>query len=370
MSGSRAEGARLEARDEGGTAVLAFSGTLDGAGIAAVWDAAMAAAAKAKGKGLVLDLEGVTACDTAGAALLAEVLARQGGEGEVKGASEQVSALLTRVREIGPAPEPPAAKPPTVKEVLSGGLNAALGGVAFLGEAVVATFRLPLRARQFRRVDLMRTADQAGVQAVPLTLLLGTLMGLILAFQSLIPMRRFGADIYVANLVAISLIRELGPLLAAVILAGRTGSAFAAEIGTMKVNQEIDALTTMDIDPMTMLVLPRMLAAMVVMPALTVLMEMSGLLGMLLVMVGAGYPPVTIANQVAAWVVPSDFYGGIFKAIVFGAVVAGIGCRAGLSTGIGPRAVGLSATSAVVGGIVATIVLDGIFAVVFYRLGW
>ena len=242
--------------------------------------------------------------------------------------------------------------------------------MAFLGEAVVALVRLPSRARQFRRADLLRTADQAGVGAVPLTLLLGTLMGLILAFQSLVPMRRFGADLYVANLVAISLIRELGPLLAAIILAGRTGSAFAAEIGTMKVNQEIDALTTMGIDPMTMLVLPRMIAAMVVMPALTVVLEMSGLLGMTLVMVGAGYPLVTIGNQVAQWVQPADFFGGIAKAVVFGAVVAGIGCRAGLATGIGPRAVGLSATAAVVGGIVATVVLDGIFAVVFYQLGW
>ena len=247
---------------------------------------------------------------------------------------------------------------------------AALGGVAFLGEAALALLRLPARARQFRLADLLRTADQAGVRAVPLTVLLGTLMGLILAFQSLIPMRRFGADIFVANLVAISLVRELGPLLAAVILAGRTGSAFAAEIGTMKVNQEIDALTTMDIDPVTMLVLPRLMAAMLVMPALTVILEMAGLLGMTLVMVGAGWPPITVANQVAQWVKPADFFGGIAKAVVFGAVVAGIGCRAGLATGIGPRAVGLSATSAVVGGIVATIVLDGMFAVLFYRLGW
>jgi phospholipid/cholesterol/gamma-HCH transport system permease protein len=247
---------------------------------------------------------------------------------------------------------------------------AALGGVAFLGEVLVALVRLPSRARQFRMADLLRTADQAGVRAVPLTVLLGLLMGLILAFQSLIPMRRFGADVFVANLVALSLVRELGPLLAAVILAGRTGSAFAAEIGTMKVNQEIDALKSMDIDPVTMLVLPRLLAAMLVMPALTVILELAGMLGMTLVMVGAGWPPVTVGNQVSQWVKPWDFYGGLIKAVVFGVVVAGIGCRAGLATGIGPRAVGLSATAAVVGGIVATIVLDGVFAVIFYRLGW
>jgi phospholipid/cholesterol/gamma-HCH transport system permease protein len=242
-------------------------------------------------------------------------------------------------------------------------------GFAFLGEAVLAVARLPARHRLFRLSDLLRIADQAGVSAIPLALLLGTLIGLILAFQSLVPMRGFGADIYVANLVAISLIRELGPLLAAVILAGRTGSAFAAEIGTMKVNQEIDALTTMSIDPMTMLVLPRLVAAMIVMPALTVVLELAGLLGMTMVMVGAGYPLEAIGNQVSNWVQAADFYGGLFKALVFGAAVAAIGCRAGLSTGVGPRAVGLSATAAVVGGIVITVVLDGMFAVLFYRLG-
>ncbi|MCC6717109.1 MAG: ABC transporter permease [Acetobacteraceae bacterium] len=369
MPGSPADpppsGATLAISEAGGATVLRFAGTLDSVASGTLWLRATRAAA---GKpAVVLDLAQLAGCDTTGAALLAELAESDGAE--IRAAGPQVQALLDRVQAIGPAPPPPAPPALTWREVLRGGLVAALGGVAFLGETLVALVRLPARARQFRRADLLRTADQAGVQAVPLIVLLGTLMGLILAFQSLVPMQRFGADIFVANLVAISLIRELGPLLAAVILAGRTGSAFAAEIGTMKVNQEIDALATMDIDPVTMLVLPRMLAAMLVMPALTVLLEMSGLLGMTLVMVGAGYPPVTVANQVAQWVQPADFFGGLSKAVVFGAVVAGIGCRAGLATGNGPRAVGLSATSAVVGGIVATIVLDGLFAVVFYRLG-
>lgn len=345
--------------------MLSFAGVLDAAGTGSLWGEAQQAAGNGA---VVLELSALEGCDTTGAVLLAQLAARPGST--VKGARPQVQALMDRVGGIGPAPPPPVPAKVTLREALQSGMVAALGGVAFLGEAVLALLRLPARARQFRLADLLRTADQAGVRAVPLTLLLGTLMGLILAFQSLVPMRRFGADLFVANLVAISLIRELGPLLAAVILAGRTGSAFAAEIGTMKVNQEIDALTTMDIDPVTMLVLPRMLAAMVVMPALTVILEMAGLLGMTLVMVGAGYPPITIGNQVAQWVKPEDFFGGIAKAVVFGAVVAGIGCRAGLATGIGPRAVGLSATAAVVGGIVATIVLDGLFAVLFYRLGW
>ena len=358
-------GASLELREEGGLPVLAFVGTLDSVAAGSLW----ARAAKAAGSGpVLLDLAGLAACDTTGATLLSALAARPGAA--LRNVPPQVGALLARVGGVPTilAPQPAPAQP--LGEMLRAVLWAVVSGIAFLGEVVVALLRLPGRARQFRRADLLRTADQAGVRAVPLTLLLGILIGLILAFQSLIPMRRFGADIFVANLVAISLIRELGPLLAAVILAGRTGSAFAAEIGTMKVNQEIDALTTMAIDPMTMLVLPRLLAAMMVMPALTVLLEAAGLLGMSLVLVAAGWPPITIANQVAQWVTPADFAGGIAKAMVFGAVVAGIGCRAGLATGIGPRAVGLSATAAVVGGIVATIVLDGLFAVIFYRLGW
>jgi phospholipid/cholesterol/gamma-HCH transport system permease protein len=252
--------------------------------------------------------------------------------------------------------------------VILGGFASVGEAIAYLGEALTALVLLPRRRRQFRTVDFLGTADQAGVRAVPLVLLLGLLIGLILAFQSLVPMRRFGADLYVANLVAISLLRELGPLLASVVLAGRSGSAFAAEIGTMKVNQEIDALVTMGVDPMTTLVLPRLLAAMLVMPVLTVLLELAGLIGMSVVLVGAGIPLVTIGHQVSYWVRPQDFYGGIAKAVVFGAVVAAIGCREGLAAGNGPRAVGIAATAAVVGGIVSTIGLDGLFAVLFYRL--
>jgi phospholipid/cholesterol/gamma-HCH transport system permease protein len=220
----------------------------------------------------------------------------------------------------------------------------------------------------FRRADLLRITDETGVQAVPLVLLIGGLIGLILAFQSLVPMHRFGADLYVANVVAVGLVRELGPLLTAVVLSGRSASAFAAEIGTMKVNQELDALATMGVDVTTMLVLPRLLASVLVMPVLTVLMEVAGLLGMTLVLAVNGLPPITVAHEVAYAVVPADFFGGLFKAALFGAAIAAIGCRRGLTTGVGPRAVGLSATSAVVGGIVSAILLDGLMAVLFFRL--
>ena len=358
----------MEIGDRAGARVLSFRGALDTAAAGLLWPAAMHAAEQSRGRPLLLDLSGLTFCDTTGATLLLEAERVHGPSVTNTGAGEQVAELLARVRNVPAAtPRPPSPDTPWA-EALLGGLRAALDGVAFLGEVALAIARLPSRARMFRGADLLRAAEQAGVQAMPLVVLLGVLLGLILAFQSLIPMRRFGADLYVADLVSIGLIRELGPLLAAVILAGRTGSAFAAEIGTMKVNEELEALVTMNIDPVTMLVLPRLTAVVLVMPVLAIMLDLAGLLGMTLVLVSAGIPVQAIAGRVAYQVVAADLYGGLFKAMVFGAAVAIIGCRSGMSTGVGPRAVGLSATAAVVGGIVATIVLDGLLAVVFFRL--
>jgi phospholipid/cholesterol/gamma-HCH transport system permease protein len=369
VPGTALPGVALVSADRNGARVLSLRGRLDVAGAGRLWAKALRAAAAQPARPLIIDLTGLDSCDTAGAAmLLAMGEARSGAT--VEGVHPQVATVMARARDaLVVPPRPPPARPVPWRLVIGRGLAGAGDGFAYLGEALVAVLRLPVRSRQFRIGDFLRTADEAGVRAVPLVLLLGLLIGLILAFQSLAPMQRFGADLYVANLVAISLLRELGPLLASVVLAGRSGSAFAAEIGTMKVNQEIDALVTMGIDPMTMLVLPRMAAALLVMPALTVLLEMAGLAGMSVVLVGAGIPMVAIAKQVTTWVLPTDFYGGLAKAVVFGAAVAAIGCRAGLSAGHGPRAVGHAATAAVVGGIVATIVLDGAFAVLFYRIG-
>jgi phospholipid/cholesterol/gamma-HCH transport system permease protein len=380
-------------RDRDGTA-LVFSGRLDAAGAGKLWRPAMRAATRARGQGLRLDLAALEAFDMSGAALLLAVERTHGtptgstptGSTPTRstppqgtppagpsitltGASAHASAVLALARRAATEAAVPSDAPsPTLFAVLSASLDAMANGVAFLGEAVVAVVRLPRHLRMLRLGDLLIQADHAGARALPLVLLLGFLMGMILAFQSAIPMRRFGADLFVANLVTISLVRELGPLLSAVILAGRTGSAFAAEIGTMKVNQEVDALVTMGIDPMTMLVLPRLIAVMLVLPALALALDISGLLGMTTVLRGFGIPMASIVRQVQSAAGVRDLFGGLFKAVCFGAAIAAIGCRAGLSTGNGPRAVGLSATAAVVGGIVSTIVLDGLLALIFYRL--
>jgi phospholipid/cholesterol/gamma-HCH transport system permease protein len=348
---------------------LVLSGRLETDTIGHLWHQAMRAARQAQGSGLVCDLAGVTFCDVGGATFLAGLETAHGGTAEWVGADRKVSALLERIRLAAPHGDrrEPAA-PLTTREMAVALFGGVCTRLAFLGEAAVAVVRFPARRRMLRLPDLLRYIDQAGVRSLPLVSMLGYLIGLILAFQSAIPMRRYGADIYVSNLVALSLVRELGPLLAAVILAGRTGSAFAAEIGTMKVNEEIDALRTMGLNPMTMLVLPRIVAAMLVMPVMTLVLNIAGMLGMATVLRGFGFALVAIAHQVQYWVTAPDVYGGLAKAVCFGGAVAAIGCRAGLTTGVGPRAVGVAATGAVVGGIVATIALDGVFALIFYRL--
>ncbi|PZP44774.1 MAG: hypothetical protein DI601_11485 [Azospirillum brasilense] len=318
-----------------------------------------------------VDLSGVGTIDTGGATLLL----RAAGECEsFEGASRPVAAVLERVRSAREQPEPrPDAPPlPLIPALGSWGVGvwrAMLVRIAFLGEAATTLVNAFRRRRQLRLSELLRHLDEAGTRSFPLVTLLGVLIGLILAFQSAAPLRQFGAETFIPRMVGISLLRELGPLLAGVILAGRTGSAYAAELGTMTVNEEVDALRIMGIDPMVMLVLPRLIAGLLVMPVMTLLMNLSGLIGMTGVMLSLGYPLVFTVNQVAEGVVMGDLLQGLFKAAVFGLVIAGIGCRAGLTAGRGPRAVGDAATAAVVGGIVAIVVLDGLFAILFYRLG-
>ena len=270
--------AGLKIEQRGSDTVLVFAGRLDAEGAGSLWHNTLHAAGRAHALPLRFDLSAVSACDMTGAAMLLAAERAHGTPVPIDGADPRVTALLHRARPASVEAAPPKSAPGrSIGGHCVAGLTAVGDGIAFLGEALVAVLRLPTRGRMLRGADLLRYADQAGVRAVPLVMLLGYLMGMILAFQSAIPMRQYGADLFVANLVTISLLRELGPLLSAVILAGRTGSAFAAEIGTMKVNQEIDALTTMGLDPMTMLVLPRLIAVMAVLPALAMTLDIAGL---------------------------------------------------------------------------------------------
>ncbi|MFC3126564.1 ABC transporter permease [Pseudoroseomonas globiformis] len=335
-----------------------------------IWDGALKAARGARR----IDLSAVSTLDTTGAALVLNA-AGLAGDAPVEGASDPVGAVMQRVRDARAAPRPRPGPPPLPLVGRVGqwgveGVRSLRAGTAFLGEAATMAAAVLGHPRRMRFGDLLRHIDESGLRAFPLTILLGTLIGVILAFQSSIPMRMFGAEIYIPPLVGISLIRELGPLIAAVILSGRTGSAYAAELGTMTVNEEVDALRIMGVEPVAMLVLPRLLAAMLVMPVLALLMNVSGLIGMTAVMYTLGFPVALVVSQLVQWLTLGSLFGGLAKAAVFGLVIAAIGCRAGLLAGRGPRAVGDAATAAVVGGIVSTVVLDGLFAVLFFRLSY
>ncbi|BBK32903.1 phospholipid/cholesterol/gamma-HCH transport system permease protein [Stella humosa] len=355
--------------DPGGT-VLTLAGRLDADGTAAVWAPAMAAAAGIGG--LTVDAGGVDYCDGAGVALLAALRSAMGDRPfAIRGLKPQFAALVELVGEVA-APEVRAS--PRLGPISRLGLTAyRMGGemrrqVTFVGEVLVYLVEVLRRPGRLRWSDFMIALEAAGVRAVPIMALMGFLIGLIMAFQSAIPMRKFGADLYVADLVSLSMIRELGPLMAAIMLAGRTGSAFAAEIGTMKVNEEVDALTTMGLVPVRFLVVPRVLAGIVVMPFLAMIMNVAGLLGCLVVMMSLGYPPITFLHQLVGSTGYGDLLGGLFKAAVFGLLVAGVGCMRGLQTTTGAAAVGESTTRSVVSGILLIILADGLFAVLFFYL--
>lgn len=234
----------------------------------------------------------------------------------------------------------------------------------FLSECASALLEALTRRGVVKWGDVLDIATEAGANAVPIVLLIGFLMGVIIAFEIGLVAQQFGAVIFVVNGVGVAMLRELGALMTAIVLAGRTGAAFAAQIGTQKVNEEVNAISTFGLDPIHFLVLPRLLAATLVVPLLTVLADLVGLLGGALVMVRFDVGSVQFFHQLLGAVTAGDFALGIAKGAVFGLTVAAVGCQRGLATGAGATSVGLSATSAVVTSIVLIVVIDGVFAVV------
>jgi len=266
------------------------------------------------------------------------------------------------------------AVPPWLARIGSRAIGAATAvrvGLAFLGESLVALGALVRGRARFRVSDLLLVIQECGPRALGIVSLISFLIGLILAFVGAVQLQQFGASIFVANLVAIAMTREIGGIMTAIVMSGRTGAAFAAQLGTMNTNQEIDALATMGISPMEFLVLPRMLALIAMMPLLTVYADLVGILGGAVVGIGMlGLSPTEYFEQTRAAVKVSDFLIGITKSSVFGIVVALAGCLRGMQSGRSAAAVGLTATSAVVTSIVWLIVLDGIFAVILNVLGF
>ncbi len=248
--------------------------------------------------------------------------------------------------------------------------TAAADMLRFLGESALAGAALVRGRARFRQCDFALTVQECGAQALGIVSLISFLIGLILAFVGAIQLQQFGAQIYVADLVGIGMAREMGAMMTAIIMAGRTGAAFAAQLGTMTVNEEVDALRTLGISPMEFLVLPRMSALALMMPLLCLYADLVGMLGGLVV--GTGMLDLSFTqyvNETIAAVSLADIVVGVSKSVVFGILVALSGCLRGMQCGRSSAAVGIAATSAVVTAIVLIIMTDAVFAVVTNEIG-
>lgn len=361
---------------QGGVFKLAVAGRLDSSTTGGVWRKATAAVSGAKAPSVVVDASAIDYCDGAGIALLVrlrQLQSQAGGTLQIDGLRPEFANLLNDGE--------PSLGGETGDERSQGGFAVEIGEatvelwrdiqilVSFIGELVMGLAYAALHPRRVRWRDALRVAEAAGVNALPIVALVSFLMGLIMAFQAAIPLRQFGAQLFIANLIGLSMLRELGPLMTAIILAGRSGSAFAAEIGTMKVREEIDALRTMGLDPVRFLIVTRVIAAVCMTPLLTIFADLLGLMGGSVVMLSLGFPLITYFHQVQYAVTYGSLVGGLVKSFVFGILIAGIGCLRGLQTKSGASSVGESTTSAVVSGIILIAITDGIFSVIYYYLG-
>ncbi len=325
---------------------------------------------------VVLDLSRITYLDSGGGALvmaLRERLQREGIRFFVRGAPPNVQAFLLLIDQQSlraPALPAPVRTPGPIMRLGAGALKAFQDLrelIAFTGNLVLGLRDALLHPGRLRWRELWVYMERTGVDALPIVSLISFLVGMIMAFQAAVQMAQFGADIYVANLVALVLVRELGPLVTAIIVAGRSGAAFAAEIGTMKVSEEIDALHVMGLDETRFLVTPKVLALLVMLPCLTLFADLVGIAGGLVVATAWLDLPATVyMRQTRISLVPWDLYTGLIKSIAFSVLVAGVGCLRGFQAEGGADSVGQVTTSAVVSGIFLIILADAVFTVLFH----
>ena len=326
---------------------------------------------------LAFDLSAVDTLDGAATALLLalrdEVVAA-GGEAEIVGAHDRVRAMLDL---YGSHPPKPCLHPPPApigildeigRETL--GVVADNHGLDFIGDVALAGTNAIRAPRSINWRDVPRLVERAGADSVPIVLVINFLVGLVTAFQAAVQLKQFGANIFVADLVGLSVTRELGPLMTAIIVAGRSGAAFSAELGTMRVSEEIDALRTLGLDPYGFLVLPRIITLVLVLPLLTILADVIAIAGGLLVaMLGlditANAYLIETRKAVELW----DVFSGCVKTMFFGLSIALIACQRGLATRGGAEGVGRATTSAVVMSLFAIVVVDAIFTVLFNAFG-
>lgn len=351
----------------GGDGRIELVGELRLADAAAIWTALRAASRVPPRE---LDVTRLTAIDGTVMSLLGEIT--RGTHCDLVGAQPQIAQLARQYLDGAPLPPPPYREPAIARvgaATRRAGASAA-EVLGFTGELVSALGAVVRRPRSANWRALPTLLERAGADGLAIVVLLNFLVGFVGAFQSIIPLRQFGADIYVADIVGISVTRELAPLITAVIICGRSGAAFAAELGTMRVSEEIDALRTMGIAPHPYLVVPRVVALAVVAPVLTLLGAVAGVLGGLAVAVlSLHITSEAYLAELRTIVVASDVWTGLVKSVAFGVAIALIGCRYGLSTRGAAAGVGRGTTATVVSCLFAIVVLDAVFTVIFRGFG-
>jgi len=328
--------------------------------------------------GVDLDLSAVDYFDSGGGAFLIELrqqLAGRGAELQLARSTAAIDGFLDLVdQDALLQPHQQAAAPRGRFAIQVGGatlqvLADARELVVFTGELVIGLLAALRHPRRMRWRETWLYMERCGIDAVPIVALISFLMGLITAFQASVQLSQFGADIYVANLVGLSIVRELGPLMTAIIAAGRSGAAFAAEIGTMKVAEEVDALTTMGFDRTRFLVTPKVVALILMLPCLTLVADVVGILGGLFVsVVGLDLPAQVFVRQTRFALTIWDVFSGIVKSLAFAVLIAGVGCLRGFQARSGAESVGRVTTSAIVAGIFLIIIADAVFTVIFQYL--
>ncbi|RSK33049.1 MlaE family lipid ABC transporter permease subunit [Rhodovulum iodosum] len=330
--------------------------------------------------GLVFDLSGTTQIDTSIAWAIAtaqKARAEDGRRAEIVGASRDIGQILDTVTEALPAPEARAKAPGALIAILAG-LGQQVVGVRLamtefsgvLGLFLSRLAQIIARPRAFRLTALTHHCETVGLQAVPIVSLMAFLIGVVLAFQGSAQLRQFGAEVFVVDLIAISILRELGILLTAIIVAGRTASAFTAAIGSMKMREEIDAMRTLGIDPGHALIVPRVLALILMLPILGLIANLAGLFGgALMSWIELGISPAMFMTRLVEGTDVANVFVGLVKAPVFALLIGVIGCQAGLAVGKTAESLGRMTSSAVVAAIFAVILADALFSIFFQQIG-
>ncbi|HYC95959.1 MAG TPA: MlaE family lipid ABC transporter permease subunit [Sphingomicrobium sp.] len=325
---------------------------------------------------LTLDLSGVEKMDTVGAWVIYRTVRDRGAR--VVGASKEVQGLLDQVAEADAPVQVRPEEPPGPLRILSElgewvseAGRTMVGLVGFFGSVLIAFAAIIRWPKRFRLNAVIQRFDLVGVRALGIIGLMSFLIGIVIGQQGAVQLRQFGAEVYTINLVGRITLRELGTLMTAIMVAGRSGSAFAAQIGTMKLTEEVDAMRTIGVSPIEALVVPRMIAAVIMMPLLSFYSMVITLLGGgIYVWIDLGIPPLTYIERLQEVVPIRDLWVGMIKAPVFGFIIALTGCFQGMLVEGDSEQVGIRTTAAVVQAIFLVIVIDAVFAVFFSQVGW